>query len=78
MCPLIKKLFVMPFFLLFWTNSFIVQLGLGFKLITKVGLHTFPPPDPPFSPPQTFEPLLSYLGRSNLVCKVYGTQLEKF
>ena len=25
-----------------------------------------------------FEPFLSDLGRSNLVCKVYGTQLEKF
>ena len=57
MCLLIKKLFVMTFSLLFWTNSFIVQLGLGFKLITKVGLHNFPPPDPPFSPPQTFSQL---------------------
>ena len=27
------------FCLLFWTNSFIVQLGLGFKLITKLTLH---------------------------------------
>ena len=56
----------------------LISLGLDSSLITKVSLHTFPPPDPPFSPPQTFEPLLSYLGRSNLVCKVYGTQLEKF
>ena len=40
MCLLIKKLFVMTFSLLFWTNSFIVQLGLGFKLITKPTLHT--------------------------------------
>ena len=38
-CPLIKKLFIMNLFLLFWTNSFIVQLGLGFKLITKLTLH---------------------------------------
>ena len=39
MCPLIKKLFAVPFFLLFLTHSFIVQLGLGFKLITKLTLH---------------------------------------
>ena len=40
MCLLIKKLFVMTFSLLFWTNSFIVQLGLGFKLITKLTFNT--------------------------------------
>ena len=40
MCPLIKKLFAVPFFLLFWTHSFIVQLGLGFKLITKLTFNT--------------------------------------
>ena len=56
----------------------LISLGLDSSLITKVSLHNFPPPDPPFSPLQTFEPLLSHLGRSNLVCKVYGTQLEKF
>ena len=76
--PPYQEIVCYDFFFVFWTNSFIVQLGLGFKLITKVGLHNFPPPDPPFSPPQTFEPLLSYLGRSNLVCKVYGTQSEKY
>ena len=76
MCPLSRScLFVGYFFIL--DPVIYCSAWLRLKLNTKVGLHNFPPPDPPFSPPQTFEPLLSYLGRSNLVCKVYGTQLEK-
>ena len=35
----------------------LISLGLDSSLITKIGLHTFPPPDPPFSPPQTFSQL---------------------
>ena len=35
----------------------LISLGLDPSLITKVSLHTFPPPDPPFSPPQTFSQL---------------------
>ena len=31
---------------------------LRLKLITKVSLHNFPPPDPPFLPPQTFLPVI--------------------
>ena len=32
----------------------LISLGLDPSLITKVSLHNFAPPDPPFSPPQTF------------------------
>ena len=35
----------------------LISLGLDSSLITKIGLHTFPPPDPQFSPPQTFSQL---------------------
>ena len=38
-------------------NCLLISLGLDSSLITKIGLHTFPPPDPPFSPPQTFSQL---------------------
>ena len=38
-------------------NVLLISLGLDPSLITKVSLHTFPPPDPPFSPPQTFAQL---------------------
>ena len=34
------------------------SVWLRLKLITKVSLHTFPPPDPPFLPPQTFSPFI--------------------
>ena len=37
----------------------LISLGLDSSLITKVSLHTFPPPDPPFSPPQTFAQLIA-------------------
>ena len=37
----------------------LISLGLDPSLITKVSLHTFPPPDPPFSPPQTFAQLIA-------------------
>ena len=37
----------------------LISLGLDPSLITKVSLHTFPPPDPPFSPPQTFAKLIA-------------------
>ena len=36
----------------------LISLGLDSSLITKVSLHNFPPPDPPFSPPQTFAQLI--------------------
>ena len=41
------------------TNEMIllISLGLDSSLITKVSLHTFPHPDPLFSPPQTFSQL---------------------
>ena len=35
----------------------LISLGPDSSLITKVSLHNFPPPDPPFSPPQTFSKL---------------------
>ena len=39
--PPYQEIVCYDFFLfLFWTNSFIVQLGLGFKLITKVPFNT--------------------------------------
>ena len=76
--PPYQEIVCYDFFFVILDQFIYCSAWLRLKLNTKVGLHNFPPPDPPFSPPQTFEPLLSYLGRSNLVCKVYGTQLEKF
>ena len=38
--PPYQEIICYDFSLLFWTNSFIVQLGLGFKLITKLTFNT--------------------------------------
>ena len=38
-------------------SCLLISLGLESSLITKVSLHIFPPPDSPFSPPQTFSQL---------------------
>ena len=38
-------------------SCLLISLGQDSSLITKVSLHTFPPSDPPFSPPQTFSQL---------------------
>ena len=48
----------------------IVQLGLDFKLNTKIGLDTHHPP--PTHPPQTFRPLPGLLGGLDLVCWLYS------
>ena len=42
---------------MFIHKDLLISLGLDSSLITKVSLHNFPPPDPPFSPPQTFSKL---------------------
>ena len=55
---------------IFWirivSNGLIVQLGLDFKLNTKIGLDTT------HHPPQTFRPLPGILGDWDLVCWHYS------
>ena len=46
------------------------------KTLEIGGLEVIPPPNPP-TRASIFEPLLDYLGRSNLVWKLYSTKLDQ-
>ena len=57
--PPYQEIVCYDFFFVILDQFIYCSAWLRLKLNTKVGLHNFPPPDPPFSPPQTFAQLIA-------------------